>query len=328
MTKLNDLENIAVLKSDTYDCSGTNYTNVEQPRFNLPFENQSTFGQRYNVKGFDVDKPTEKAQNYYELKPILPDDIAVADAELKTDGTYYHHPFPTSDNKEDFITHPYESGQNVEDTWSSGMIPVSGSNVPEIVESFESTGKSITIIVIIVILVLLALAIVCYFLKKKQPVKTNVDVNTAVNNKTLNDEYFDEVGGVECVDYLIENDVDYKGNIEDIDSNYEYSVDDDFYDSIKDNVGSNYNDFNDILDEDVKPTDINLDDETEQVQELYIESVPSKILPENAEEVVETKKDEKSINNAMTGGVKKQANVIAKKLNNKKSGDKPFNFNV
>ena len=37
MTKLNDLENITVLKSDTYDCSGTNYTNTEQPRFNLPF---------------------------------------------------------------------------------------------------------------------------------------------------------------------------------------------------------------------------------------------------------------------------------------------------
>lgn len=177
MSKSNELQNIVVLKSDTYDCGGSDYNNIEQPRFSTIFENQSTYGQRYISKGFDKHEDSKYAPNYYEKRPILSDDIGVMSEELKPENqNFYHHEFPTSDNKtEKFTTHPYDSPQGVEDTWSSGIIPVSGPNIPDTlesftkkIESFEPATSSVITIIVIVIIILISLYIFFRYRKSKQ----------------------------------------------------------------------------------------------------------------------------------------------------------------
>lgn len=184
MTKLNDLENIVVLKSDTYDCGGSNYTNVEQPRFLTTFENQSTYGQRYHSKPFDQAQETQKAQDYYEKRPILSDDGEVMNEELgEPNQTFYHHQFPTSDNKpETFITHPYDTPQNAEDVWSSGFIPISGPTIPETIEEFANkerkvkpatkeafeSSSSAVIIAIIIMIILIVIPLFIFYKRRQQ----------------------------------------------------------------------------------------------------------------------------------------------------------------
>lgn len=227
MSKLNDLENIVMLKSDTYDCSGSNYENQEQPKFKTPFENQNTYGQRYTSKQFDKPEEITKAQDYYEKRPILSDDMSVND--LQEHQNYYHHPFPTSENNETlsknetFITHPYDSPQNAEDTWSSGFIPVGGPIVPDTVENFsvkETFDKHKTIIIVIIVLIILFIGVGIFMYKKylykkygsirdiKDKVSTmfknNVESFTNSMTKPIsNDEI--EIKGGSTIDYIPEN---------------------------------------------------------------------------------------------------------------------------
>ena len=227
MSKLNDLENIVMLKSDTYDCSGSNYENQEQPKFKTPFENQNTYGQRYTSKQFDKPEEVTKAQDYYEKRPILSDDMSVND--LQEHQNYYHHPFPTSENNETFsnnetfITHPYDSPQNTEDTWSSGFIPVGGPIVPDTVENFsvkETFDKHKTIIIVIIVLIILFIGVGIFMYKKylykkygsirdiKDKVSTmfknNVESFTNSMTKPISDDEI-EIKGGSTIDYIPES---------------------------------------------------------------------------------------------------------------------------
>lgn len=285
MSKLNDLENIVVLKSDTYDCSGSNYENQEQPKFKTPFENQNTYGQRYTSKQFDKQEDITKAQDYYEKRPILSDDMSVND--LQEHQNYYHHPFPTSENNETFvknetfaknetfITHPYDSPQNAEDTWSSGFLPVNGPIVPDTVENFsvkETFDKHKTIIIVIIVLIILFIGVGIFMYKKylykkygsikdiKDKVSTmfknNVESFTNSMTKPISDDE-QEIKGGSTIDYIPEDIKLTETNINDenVDEQAVQEEDYEFYednDEVEDNEKHNLSD---------KPFNFNIDNQ-------------------------------------------------------------------
>ena len=286
MSKLNDLENIVVLKSDTYDCSGSNYENQEQPKFKTPFENQNTYGQRYTSKQFDKQEDITKAQDYYEKRPILSDDMSVND--LQEHQNYYHHPFPTSENNETFvknetfaknetfITHPYDSPQNAEDTWSSGFLPVNGPIVPDTVENFsvkETFDKHKTIIIVIIVLIILFIGFGIFmyrkYLYKKygsiRDIKDNIStmfknkVESFTNSMTkpISDDDEQEIKGGSTIDYIPEDIKLTETNINDenVDEQAVQEEDYEFYednDEVEDNEKHNLSD---------KPFNFNIDNQ-------------------------------------------------------------------
>lgn len=286
MSKLNDLENIVVLKSDTYDCSGSNYENQEQPKFKTPFENQNTYGQRYTSKQFDKQEDITKAQDYYEKRPILSDDMSVND--LQEHQNYYHHPFPTSENNETFaknktfvknetfITHPYDSPQNAEDTWSSGFLPVNGPIVPDTVENFsvkETFDKHKTIIIVIIVLIILFIGFGIFmyrkYLYKKygsiRDIKDNIStmfknkVESFTNSMTkpISDDDEQEIKGGSTIDYIPEDIKLTETNVNDenVDEQAVQEEDYEFYednDEVEDNEKHNLSD---------KPFNFNIDNQ-------------------------------------------------------------------
>mgnify|MGYP004597282497 CR=1 FL=1 len=283
MSKLNDLENIVVLKSDTYDCSGSSYENQEQPKFKTPFENQNTYGQRYTSKQFDKQEDITKAQDYYEKRPILSDDMSVND--LQEHQNYYHHPFPTSENNEiytkneTFITHPYDSPQNAEDTWSSGFIPVGGPIVPDTVENFsvkETFDKHKTIIIVIIVLIILFIGFGIFmyrkYLYKKygsiRDIKDNIStmfknkVESFTNSMTkpISDDDEQKIKGGSTIDYIPEDIKLTETNVNDknVDEQADQAEQEEDYEFYEDNDEVEDNEKHNLSD---KPFNFNIDNQ-------------------------------------------------------------------
>lgn len=161
-----------------YTTDQDNWSDYTGNFYESPFNKQSSYGQRYNSKGFANDELPDTAHNWYEKRPVLEPDLSQMKENMGEDEVPYHREFPkykpetTEKTEETFFTRPYNTPQyNARDVYSASK-PVTGTEVPDLVESFTILGKEVNITsIVVVIICLLLLVLSVYYLMNKNKLR-------------------------------------------------------------------------------------------------------------------------------------------------------------
>lgn len=183
-----DLNKIDVLTDKTYTTETDSWTEYEGNFYESPFNNQAAYGQRYQSKNFDKSEYPYEGHTWYEKRPIINSDMTQMGDEFNGNEIPYHKDFPRFTKKEDvqekekFFTKPYAaSGEYVNDVYTTAL-PVSGTEVPDLVEHFTIGGVDIALssIILIIVCIIIIIAAVYYIYRKKnmKPYNQSLDVIT------------------------------------------------------------------------------------------------------------------------------------------------------